>query len=197
MRRSLRIVVADDEPEMLTYFQETLQELGCRVVATAADGQALVELCRVERPDLVITDIKMPGLDGIDAAKEITAEMAVPVILISAYHDSELLERAETDHIMAYLIKPIKSPHLEAAIGIAIRRFRQFETFKKEAGDLKQALEDRKLIERAKGVLMKETGLDEEAAFKRLQELASTRHRKMAEIAGMILTMRDALEPGK
>ncbi len=197
MKRSLRVVVADDEPEMLTYFRETLEEIGHRVVAVARNGQELVERCLEDRPDLVITDIRMPGLDGIDAATEVYREIAVPVILVSAYHNPELFKRAEADHIMAYLIKPIKAPHLEATIPLAIRRFEQFETLKKEAGDLKQALEDRKIIERAKGILMQQANLTEEEAFKRLQNLASNKNQKMVEIGKMIVTMRDAFDPKK
>lgn len=196
MKRSLRVVVADDEPEMLTGIRETLEELGHRVVSTVANGKDLVEKCLAERPDLVITDIKMPGLDGIDAADEIYRQMPVPVILVSAYHDTELLERAEANHVvMSYLVKPIKRSHLEAAIGIAIRRFEQFRTVSREAVDLRQALVDRKIIERAKGIIMKQADLDEEDAFKRLQDLASTRHQKMIEIAKMILNMQDAFKP--
>src|SRR5262249_55034988 len=108
MTQALRIVVADDEPDMREYFQKSLARLGHRVVAVAENGRELVEKCRQERPDLVITDIKMPELDGIDAATAIYRERPVPVILVSAYHDSQLLERAEADHILGYLVKPIK-----------------------------------------------------------------------------------------
>jgi response regulator NasT len=197
MKRSLRVVIADDEPEMITYLRETLEEVGHRVASTAESGEELVAKCMAERPDLVICDIKMEGMDGIDAAKEIYRELPIPFILVSAYHDSQLLERAEADHIMAYLIKPIKKSHLEAAIGIAVRRFEQFQMLSREAKDLKQALEDRKIIERAKGILMKQAKLDEDDAFKRLQELASNKNQKMIEIARMILTMQNAFAPRK
>lgn len=195
MKRSLRIVVADDKPKMLAYFRETLEELGHRVAGEAQDGKELVQKTLAERPDLVITDIKMPLMDGIEAASAIYSELPIPVILVSAHHDSEFIERAEKDHVMAYLVKPIKSEHLDTAISIAVRRFEEFHTVSREAADLKQALEDRKIIERAKGVLMKQAGLEEEDAFKRLQDLASTKHQKMVEIARMILTMQDAFEP--
>lgn len=194
MRRALRVVVADDNPKMLAYFRETLEELGHRVVGEAKDGRELVKTSLLEHPDLVITDIRMPLMDGIEAAREIYKESAIPVILISAYDAPELMDRAERDHIMAYLVKPIKSEHLETAIGIAIRRFEEFRTATREAADLRQALEDRKIIERAKGILMDRANLEEEAAFKRLQDLASNKHQKMVEIAKMILTMRDAFD---
>ena len=147
----------------------TISSRSCRCWATGRrrrpDGRELVEHCRTARPDLVITDIKMPDMDGIDAAAEIYAQAPIPVILVSAYHDPEFIRRAEADHILAYLVKPIKQADLEPAIGIAMRRFEQFQALRKETADLKQALEDRKVIEQAKGILMKKAGLDEPEAF--------------------------------
>ena len=195
MKVSLRIVAADDEPEMRAYFKETLEELGHRVVGLAANGEELITQSRKERPDLVIADIKMPGTNGIDAAREFCHELAVPVILVSAYHDNEIMERAQVPTVMAYLVKPIKREDLKAAIFLAMCRFAEFQSLKEEAADLKQALEDRKIIERAKGILMKQAKLDEGDAFKRLQDLASNKNQKMIEIAKMIVTMRDAFKP--
>jgi response regulator NasT len=192
MTRSLKIAVADDELDMRDYFQQILPVLGHQVVAVAKDGRELVELCRTARPDLVITDIKMPDMDGIDAASQIYRNGPVPVILVSAYHDPAFIRRAEADHILAYLVKPIKQADLEPAIAIATRRFEQFQALRKEATDLKQALEDRKVIEKAKGILMKKANLDEHDAFRRLQKLASDKNRKLIEIAQMILTAEEA-----
>ena len=170
MSRSLKIAIADDELDMRDYFQQILPLLGHHVIAVARDGRELVELCAATRPDLVITDIKMPDMDGIEAATRIYQNAPVPVILVSAFHDPEFISRAEADHILAYLVKPIKQADLEPAIGIAMRRFEQFQALRKETSDLKQALEDRKLIEKAKGILMKKAGLDEHDAFRRLAE---------------------------
>jgi AmiR/NasT family two-component response regulator len=195
MSRSLKIVVADDELDMRDYFQQILPLLGHQVLGVARTGRELVELCTSTHPDLVITDIKMPDMDGIDAAVQIYRQAAIPVILVSAYHDPAFIRRAEADHVMAYLVKPIKQADLEPAIGIAMRRFEQFQALRKETSDLKQALEDRKVIEKAKGVLMKKAGLDEHDAFRRLQKLASDKNRKLIEIAQMILTAEEALEP--
>ena len=111
---------------------------------------------------------------------------------MSAYHDPELIRRAEADHVLAYLVKPIKQADLEPAIAIAMRRFEQFQALRKEAADLRQALEDRKMIEKAKGILMKKAGLDEADAFRRLQKLASDKNQKLVEIARMILTAEEA-----
>jgi AmiR/NasT family two-component response regulator len=195
MTRALKIVVADDELDMRDYLQQILPLLGHQVLGVAHTGRELVDLCVATHPDLVITDIKMPDMDGIDAAAEIYRHVAIPVILVSAYHDPEFIRRAEADHIMAYLVKPIKQADLEPAIGIAMRRFEQFQALHKETADLKQALVDRKVIEKAKGILMKKAGLDEHDAFRRLQKLASDKNRKLIDIAQMILTAEEALEP--
>jgi AmiR/NasT family two-component response regulator len=195
MTRALRIAVADDEPRMRDYFQKILPRLGHQVVAVARNGRELVEECRAVQPELVITDVSMPDLDGIAAATEIYRERPLPIILVSAYHDADLIRRAEADHILAYLIKPIKQADLEPAIAIAMRRFEEFETLRRDAADLRQALEDRKIIERAKGIFMKKTGLDEPEAFRRLQKLASAKNRKLVEIAQMILTAEAVVNP--
>lgn len=195
MSRPLRIAIADDELDMREYLQTILPSFGHTVVAVAENGEELVAKCRETRPDLVIADIKMPGMDGIEASQRIYRDFPVPVILVSAYHDRELVERAEDDHILAFLVKPIKQADLEPAISIATRRFEQFQALRNEASDLRQALEDRKQIEKAKGLLMKRAGLDENEAFRRLQRMASERNRKLAEIAVMILTAEEAFQP--
>jgi response regulator NasT len=194
MNRSLRIVVADDEPRMRQYFQKILPRLGHEVVGVAETGHRLVEECARTQPDLVITDINMPDLDGIDAANEIYQQGPVPVILVSAHSDDSLIQRAKDDHILAYLVKPIKQADLEPAISIAMRRFEQFEAMRQEASDLRQALADRKIIERAKGLFMKRTGLSEPDAFRRLQKMASERNSKLVHVAEMIVAAEEALK---
>src|SRR5258708_3185939 len=194
MTHSLRMVIADDERNMYEYLQQCLTNLGHQVLAIAKTGQELVDRCTTLRPDLAITDVKMPDMDGISAAAEIYQSQAIPVIIVSAYHDPELIERADKNHIAAYLVKPIKEQDLEPAIGLAMARFAQFQTLLKEAADLRHALEDRKLIERAKGILMKRSGLDEQAAFQRLQQLASEKHQKMSAIAQVLLTAEEAFQ---
>jgi response regulator NasT len=195
MSRALRIAVADDERDMQDYFRKMLPRLGHIVVGVAGTGADLIAQCAADAPELIITDIKMPDMDGIDAVRQICRHNPVPVILVSAYHDPELIQRADSDYILAYLVKPIKQSDLEPAIAIAMRRFEQFQALRKEASDLKQALEDRKLIERAKGILMKKASLDENNAFRRMQRLASDKNRKLVEIAQMILTAEEAFEP--
>jgi len=192
MSRQLRIAVADDEPDMQDYFRTILPLLGHEVVAVAGTGRELVQLCQQERPDLVITDIKMPDMDGIDAAARIYQAAPTPFILVSAHHDAETVRRAGADYVMAYMVKPIKQADLEPAIALAMRRFGQFQALRQEAADLKQALEDRKSVEKAKGILMKKAGLDEQEAFRRLQRLASDKNKKLVEIARSILTAEEA-----
>jgi response regulator NasT len=195
MNRPLRIVVADDERNMTEFLQKGLPQLGHQVVAVAGTGRELVERCRACRPDLVVTDIKMPDMDGLDAAAAIYQTLTIPIILVSAYYDPELIERAGRNHIAAYLVKPIKQGDLETAVALAVQRFEEFQALHREAADLRQALEDRKLIERAKGLLMRKAGLDEPEAFRRLQQLSRNKNRKMSEIAQIILTAEEAYQP--
>jgi AmiR/NasT family two-component response regulator len=176
MTPPLRIVVADDEPDMRDYFRKVLPRLGHSVVAVAETGEELIALCRTHQPDLVLTDIKMPGLDGIDAAMKIYDERPVPVILVSAYSDAKLIEQTD----------------LEPSIGLALRRFEQFEALRREAADMRQALEDRKIIEQAKGILMKELSLSEAEAFRRLQKTASAKNLKLIELARLTLAASKA-----
>ena len=194
MTMALRIVVADDEPDMRDYFKKILPCLGHIVVAVAENGHELIDQCRTHRPDLVITDIKMPDMDGIEAAVALYKEHPVAIILVSAHHDPELIRRAEADHVMGYLVKPIKQADLQAAIALAIRRSDQFRALRQEALDLRHALEDRKIIERAKGILMKQAKLDEQDAFRRLQKLASEKNLKLVELAKILVTADEAFQ---
>ena len=193
MTRPLRILVAEDERDTREYLQQLLARLG-HEVAGVATGRQLAEQCRAQHPDLVITDIRMPDMDGIEASEEVNRERQVPVILVSAHHDPELIVRAGADHIMAYLIKPVKQADLETALYLAMLRFDHFQKLRTEADNLRQALEDRKIVERAKGILMKRARLDEPEAFRRLQKLASDKNKKLVEVAHMILTAEEAFQ---
>jgi len=195
MTTSLRIAVADDEPEMRDFFKKVLPRFGHQVVAVAENGVQLVENCRRIQPDLVITDIKMPELDGIEASALIFRERSVPVILVSAYHDPALIERSEAHHVLAYLVKPIGLADLQPAIAIAMRRFSELQALLRECTDLRQALANRKVIEQAKGQLMKLTGIDETESFQRLQELASNKKQKLIDAATGILSTETAVAP--
>jgi response regulator NasT len=195
MSKSLRISIADDEADMRDFLERMLPRCGHQVVSSAENGQQLVEHCRQLMPDLVITDIKMPDLDGIEASTQINQERPVPVILVSAYHDPALIERAEMNHVSAYLVKPISFSDLQPAIAVATRRFSELQTLRQECADLKQALADRKIIERAKGILMKASGVDEKEAFRRLQSLASEANNKLVDTAQQVLAIEKAISP--
>jgi len=191
----MKIAVADDEPGVQAYLEDILGRLGHEVVSVCHTGQELLERCLESPPDLIITDIKMSGLDGIEATRRIHEKLDVPVILVSAYHEPEILERTQEIQVMAYLVKPIRMENVKAAIAVAAGRFSEFQALRKEGADLKQALQDRKTIEKAKGLLMAEAKLSEEDAFRRLQALARSRSRKLVDIAEMLILAREALLP--
>lgn len=197
MSQRLRIAVADDEADMRDFFERMLPLLGHEVVSVAENGHELVDHCQSLKPDLVITDIKMPDMDGIDASKLICEERPTPVILVSAYHDPQLIQRAEANHVMGYLVKPIGQADLAPAIAVATRRFQEMQTLRKEAGDLKQALADRKIIEQAKGLLMKVTGAEEKDAFHRLQQLAAERNQKLIDAAQSVIALEKTFRPAQ
>lgn len=186
MMRALRVLVADDERDIREYLQEMLVRMGHHAMA-AQTGRQLLELAAATEPDLIISDIKMPDMDGIEAITQVNQKREVPAILISGHHDEALLKRAADQLIMSYLIKPIKQPDIEAAMTVALARFDQYRIARQEASDLKQALEERKVIERAKGAIMRRLGVDEQEAFRRLKKLSSEQNRKIIEIALTVL----------
>jgi response regulator NasT len=191
MTAALRIAVAEDDRDTREYLREALTRLGHEVVAVAENGQQLIDRCRERRPDLILTDIKMPDGDGIEAAAQINRDRAVPVILVSAHHEENILTRLGSDHLMGYLVKPITEAHLKTAIVVAMLRYQHFTALTREAADLRQALEDRKVIERAKGILMRRLGVDEEEAFRRLRNLASNQNIRMVDIGRRVLTAEE------
>jgi response regulator NasT len=191
MSRSLRIAVADDERDMREYLQTVLPTLGHQVVAAAEDGRRLVEQCKKTHPDLVIADIKMPDMDGIAAAAEVNRERPTPIVLVSAYQDEQLLARARAENVMAYLVKPVKAGDLIGAITLATARFDENQALRQEAAALKQTLEERKLIERAKGSVMNRLRLDEAEAFRRLRKLASDQNLKLIDVSRKVMEAED------
>ena len=188
----LRILIADDESIRMMSLRKQLAALGHRVVAEASNGEEAVALAAATQPDLAILDIKMPGADGIEAAQRITRARPIPIILLTAYNEAELVERAAQANISAYLMKPVAEEDLLPAITLALIRFRQFAALRREVSDLREALEARKVIERAKGILVRRLGLTEEEAFRRLQKQSQDSNRKLAEVAEAIV-MADRL----
>lgn len=188
----LRVAVADDERDTREFLQEALTRLGHDVVGVAGTGKQLAEQVRATHPDLIMTDIKMPDGDGIEVATEVNRERQVPVILVSAHHDNGILSRLGGSYIMGYLVKPISEADLKASITMALLRWQQFEAMKKEAADLRQALDDRKVIEKAKGIIMKRSRVgDEDEAFRRLRKLASDQNLKLVDISKKVIAAEE------
>lgn len=186
-----RVVIADDESIIRMDLKEMLNGLGYLVVGEAGDGRQAINLARELKPDLVIMDIKMPEMDGIQAARVLTEEKIAPVLLLTAYSQQELVSGAREAGVVGYIVKPFRQDELMPAIEVALSRFREFRELEKEMGDLKETLEARKVIERAKGVLMDQYGLKEADAFRRIQKLSMDTRKSMREIAEAILLARE------
>jgi AmiR/NasT family two-component response regulator len=182
-----RLVIADDESIIRMNLKETLVGLGYLVVGEAGDGVSVINLARELKPDLVLMDIKMPKLDGIQAAKILTEEKIAPVLLLTAYSDRELVERAKEAGVVNYVVKPFREAELLPAIEIAMARYQEFLEMDKQISDLKETLDTRKLVERAKGILMDTQGLKEAEAFRKIQQLSMNTRKSMKEIAQAIL----------
>ncbi|MBD3673856.1 MAG: response regulator [Planctomycetaceae bacterium] len=195
MSHPLKIAIAEDETDLRTDLEETLQELGHEVPIAAANGRELVEQMQKIQVDLVITDICMPDLDGLTAIEQIREIQPVPVVILSAYNDDEFLQRAMKQWVLAYLVKPVNEKSLQTSIELAAQRFREFKALEEQTSNLQQALEDRKIIERAKGILMERAELSESEAFRRLQLLSSQKNQKMIEIARTIMEADVAFRP--
>jgi len=185
--RKRRVLVADDESIIRLDLGEMLTNLGYEVVGEVGDGAAAVEFARRLRPDLVIMDIKMPGVDGIAAARELTKERVAPVLLLTAYSEQDLVERAKEAGVVAYLVKPFREAELMPSIEVALSRFAEFRAVEQEVHSLKEALETRKVVEQAKGVLMETHGLRESEAFHRIRKASMDNRKSMREIAEAIL----------
>jgi response regulator NasT len=193
----LHIAVAEDERDTRDPLQELLTRLGHEAVAVTT-GKQLVELCAASPPDLIITDVKMPDMDGITVATEVNKGHEIPVILVSDHLDTELLARAAAaGPVMAYLVKPVREADVQAAVPVALARFRQYLGVRSEADSLRQALEDRKVVERAKGTVMKRLGVGEEEAFRRLRGFARSRNRRLAEVARDVLGAEELFRQAK
>ncbi|WP_040683370.1 ANTAR domain-containing response regulator [Thermosinus carboxydivorans] len=183
----LRIVIADNESIIRMDLRELLEEAGHTVVGEAADGLKAVELVRKHRPDLVIMDIKMPEMDGISAAKIISNEKLAPVLLLTAYSQKEIVEKAKESGVLAYLVKPIKETNLFPAMEIALSRFQEFMELERELEEVKNSLETRKVLDRAKGILMDAYNLTESEAYRRIQQYSMSKRKSIREVAQAIV----------
>lgn len=189
-----RVIIADDESLIRMDLREMLTNLGYLVVGEAGDGRSAVNLARELRPDIVIMDIKMPDLDGIEAARLLTEERIAPVLLLSAYSQQELVQRARQAGVAGYLVKPFREPDLAPSIEIALARFSEFRALEREMGNMHEALETRKLVDRAKGILMDAQGLNEGEAFRRIQKMSMNNRKSMKSVAEAIILAHQVSE---
>ena len=187
-----RIVLAEDEPLTRRDLREMLSNLGYLIVGEAADGRSAVNLARELRPDLVIMDIEMPEMDGITASRTLTEERISPILLLTAHSDRGLVEGATDAGVSGYIVKPFRESEVVPAIELALARFREFRALEKQLGDSREALETRRVVERAKGVLMDSLGLREAEAFRRIQKLSMNSRKSMREVAEAILLAHEA-----
>jgi two-component system, response regulator PdtaR len=189
----LRVLIAEDEALTRTILRARLEKLGHTVIAEAENGVQAVEAARANKPDVIIMDIRMPEMDGIEAARRIVSEHPCAILFLTAFSEDALVEQAGEAGAIAYLMKPFRKEDLSPALEIAVKRFRQIQSQSKEIGELKDTLETRKLIERAKGILMDRHGLKEEEAFKRIHFQARNQNKKMREIAESIITASELI----
>lgn len=183
----MRVLIADDDPIIRLDLKQMLESLGHEVVAEAEDGRRAVELAHEERPDVCVLDVKMPLMDGIDAAQQLADEAVSPAILLTAYSDKELVDRAKDAGVFGYLVKPFKPSDLSPAIEVARARFESNNQLRKEVASLQDRLEARKAIEKAKGILMTTQSLDEAEAYRRIQTQAMNARKSMREVAEAII----------
>jgi two-component system, response regulator PdtaR len=190
-----RILLAEDEAIERVDLHELLTSLGYVVIGEASDGQMAVSLARELKPDITIMDIEMPEMDGIDAARILSSEKLCPVLLLTAYSQRELVERARDAGVMGYLVKPFRESEVTPAIEVALARYDEQQQLDREVTDLRDKFETRKLIDRAKGILMDSKGLSEAEAFRRIQKMSMNTRRTMKEIAQAIVITSEEKAP--
>ncbi len=189
----LRVLIAEDDPLVAITLSDQLAGLGHTVVAVASDGQEAIDMAKRERPELAVLDIKMPNVDGISAAEQIGAELDIPMLMLTAYSDRPLVLRAAEAGALSYLLKPVTSEELAAAISLAMARHRDKLALKHEAGRLEETLAERSVIDRAKAILMERVGLSEGDAYARIRQMAREKRVKMVVIAQRIIDAEEFL----
>ncbi len=192
-RNPVRILIAEDEELTRVMVRTQLEQLGYEVVGEAETGEDAVRLALQTRPDVVILDIRMPVMDGIEAARQIVAQHPCAVVFLTAYAEEELIAQATQVGAYGYLLKPFRKQELAPAITLALARFREMQAKDREVRELQEALETRKLIERAKGILMDRLGLSEAEAFRRIHFMARNQNKTMKEIAQSVITAAEIL----
>lgn len=187
MQKSLRILLAEDESIISMGLKSNIEKLGHKVIGQAFDGVEAVELALEKEPDLIIIDINMPKMDGIEAIKKINEQKLIPAIVVTGYNDEKLINRASKAGAFAYLIKPVDKNDIKPAINIAQNRFQEYKNLLSELNDSKKALEARKIIERAKGIVMDRKNIKEKEAMKFLQKKSNDSNKKMLVVAKEVI----------
>lgn len=182
------IIIIDDDADHREVLRGLIEDAGYNVLAEGGDGTEAMDLCKTHMPDVIIMDVRMPEKDGIEAAEELSGTCPVPVILLTASDDPETIRRASEAGVMAYLLKPVRAEELAPAIELAVKRFTEFEVLKKENRDLRSSIEARKVIERAKGLLMEKEGLTESEAFSRIRRISMDKRKSMQDVAEVIIS---------
>jgi two-component system, response regulator PdtaR len=183
----LKVLIAEDEPLIVFTLRGQLEQRDCEIVGLAKNGKEAVELCRSEHPEVVLMDISMPEMDGVEATRQIMQACPTCVVMLTAHGSKEQVAEAEEAGAMAYLVKPFSGDQILPAVAMARKRFKDFLLLRKEAADLQESLAVRQLIEQAKGLLMQRAGLSESAALNRLQKLALEQRRPIKTIAEKII----------
>ena len=192
----MRVLVAEDDPLIARALAERLRSLGHEPLGPASDGREAVALAQATKPDLYLFDVEMPKLDGLQAATELAdGGLRRPVVVVTGVEDPGLVDRAIASGVGAYLTKPVDTLELAAALGVARARHSELEALEAEVDEARQALKDRKLVERAKGLLMSALGLSEADAFRRLQQTARERNLRLADVARTVVEQQQLLEP--
>jgi two-component system, response regulator PdtaR len=194
--KSLRVLIADDDGLTLMVGRKILVGMGHTVVGEAGDGQQAVTLARETNPDLIILDIRMPKMDGLEAARLIQVQRPTPIIILSAHTESGLGSEAASAGANAYLVKPFTGQQLKPAIELALGNFERSKELEAKLQQMNEALEARKIVERAKGILMRQSGMDEEAAYLKLQKTARNENRKLVEVARTIIMTEQGRRDG-
>ena len=194
MNRPFRVLIADDEKPVAAGLQGQLETLGYDVVAVVHDGHNAIEVCRRQLPDVVLMDIEMPGLDGLSAARQIVLDPGTPVVILTAHGHANLIDQAVEDGVVYYLLKPVTSPSLHAALQMAVARSRELRDLRQSVNTLETTLRERKLIERAKGILMSRRSMPEAEAFRFLQRQSQDRRMPMAKLAESIVQADELLD---
>ncbi len=187
----MRVMIADDEAVIRMGLRTMLEDKGHKVVATATDGASAIQMMRMEKPEVILLDIKMAGMDGLSAARKIMQERPTPVVMLTAFSQRELVNEARDASVFGYLVKPVKEDLLDATLDLAVTRFKEWQKMQKQVQDMKKSLEAREVVENAKRVLMETQNLSEQQAFNKIHRTSRSRRVTMQLVAQEILDKYD------